>query len=517
MADDSDDKKGEEPSQKLKDEMALDDAKLEEYRAKQAKKIKKLQLKQAKIETAKAAQGAGRLSALRSSIFHPFANREAREQQTTAVLDKLESPLKRLEYEQRLRELRKSKQFIDTDAISRGAKKYGLLLLIIFLLFLPVGIFLFVNSANHTGPFSYQMQSYYGPFFSQIGSFISPLASLVSNELACVSNPVNCVGTHNTNKTVQVYNTFTSFISASPSEQYQTIFLTGSGKPYTTQAQLFYTVQDTADVPLGTDTSNNILLSESCGSSSNPAATINCLGTTPQSTAPQKNLQFIPMIFQQQTVENQTPIAVQCPWNPNVQLNAISSLRLNFTIENYSAATIFPILFEDNLFYQQLESSQQSVSANQPSVSFVSPGPVQVTLSTSEPQPIVTNNGNTIITVAVSQLTGAEGAFHINQLSIFIPKSLWGSLQSSSGWACGNAVGGRHQQFVLPSGAGYWQCNSTLGDAIQQGGAQFTLPSLNNLGGLHFDTLPILAYINYNYNQSMDMPFIVRAGGGVSC
>lgn len=487
-----------------------------------AKKKQKEHLQELLANEVASKTASGGFTSIGARIRHPLITRK--QKQAGIVYDAsaakakvltIEERMQKLDLERALKESRASTQLFDRDKMVKGAKKYSAIILIIILLALPVGIFFYVNSANHTGPFSYQLESYYGPFFSQISSFITPLFSLISNELTCVANPVNCVGTHNSNQTQQVYTTFTSFLSTQPSQNPQTIFLTSSSG--NTLGQLFYTVQNTANVPLGSGTSNDILLNESCGSNNDPAATINCVGTTPQSPAFVENgVQLLPVIFTQQTIENRTDLSVQCPWNPNVQLNSIASLQLNFTVKNYSAATIFPIQFMDSTFYQQLVSSQQTFNPTQPSISFVSPGPVQVTLSTTEPQPIVTDTGNMPISIAVSQEAGAGGTFHINSLSIFIPKSLWSSAPSSSGWSCSTSNGGRSQQFILP-GNNYWNCTSQLGDAIQQGGAQFTLPQVLSLNGEHFNSVPLLAYINYNYYQSMDMPFIVRTGGGVSC
>ncbi len=413
-------------------------------------------------------------------------------------------------------EARAPYQLFDRAAFVRGTKKYSAIIIILILIALPVIIFVYLSTSSHTGFFSYQEQSYYGPIFSGVWSYISPIWGLISGELACVANPVSCVGVQNTNVTQNVYPTFTSFLSANPSQGTQTTFITSSypGTP----ADLFYTVQNTANVPLGYDTSNNVLLNTSCGSTDDPAATFNCQYSTNITSPKPYDARLSPVLEAGQTITNQTAVNVFCPTNLQVQLDSIASIQLNFTITNYSAASIVPIEFVTNAYATELSIAGQELVPNAPTVSFVSPGPISIILSTSDPQPIETQSGNMPISVQVSNANPGN-SYSLNALSVFIPMSLWSVNVSSEIsqlnpiWSCSQANGGRTMGFVLPS-SGYWNCTAKNPNDI----VQLVLPQVLSLPGAeHFDTVPLLAHVNYNYIQKMNMPYVIRGSSAVSC
>ncbi len=413
-------------------------------------------------------------------------------------------------------------QLFNRANVVRGAKKYSAILIILVLISLPVIIFVYLSVSNHTGFFSYQEQSYYGPIFSAIGSYISPLFSLVSNELACVANPVTCAGTQNTNVTQSVYPTFTSFLTTVPTQNPQTAFIISSSSA--NPVDLFYTVKNTANVDLGTKVGIPVLVNTSCGSTDDPAAAFNCIYTTGITSPTEYDAGLTPLIYSGQTITNQTAIGVSCPPSTSpgnqVQLDSIASLQLNFTIENYTAASIFPIELVENAYAQELSVAGQPLIANAPSVTFVSPGPVQVTLSTSEPQPVETITGNIPINIGVTN-SGSGSNYYLNSLSVFVPMSLWPVNPSdrsnpnnpNPSWTCSPSNGGRTTNFVLPNN-NYWNCTAQNPNNV----VQLVLSQVTTLPGAeHFDTVPLLAHINYDYIQDMDMPYVLRGESSTTC
>lgn len=431
--------------------------------------------------------------------------------------------LSQLKYEKRHRTA-----IFDRDAFVRSAKRHALFLAIIFFGSLPFIAFAYISFTSHTYAFSYQQESFYGPILSQLWSYtIGPLWSAIVNINACnefgyISNYAVCSGTQNVNKTVVVYRTFTSFITATPAQNPLTVFMSQAKD---NPGQLFYSVTNNANVPLGSSTSNHLLVNTSCGGSNAgySADVYICKGTTNLSNnlPASYNTPLVPSVYPSETIENQTQVLVSCPVNTlKIQLPSFADMLLNFTIQNYSAASVFPVEFIDSAFDQQLFASQQGLIPSAPSVTFVSPGPLQVSFSTSEPQPIITNGGNVPINLAIAN--NGPGRYVINKFIIFVPKSLWpnesqaypsctpSSQQSCAAWSCVDAANIPHpiaMNFVFPT-SGYWACTSTItSSAIASAGTQIVLDNVPGLAGMHFNTVPILAYINYNYIQQMDMIF----------
>jgi hypothetical protein len=443
--------------------------------------------------------------------------------------EKVEKEIAKLgrEEKEEEREARARTSFFDRDAIVRAVKKHTMLIILVLIIMILPGFFLYIDYTGHTGLFSYQEASFYDPILSSVGSFFAPLGHLLASYWACIGTPVLCQGFQNTNTTVVVYPTFSSFLTTTPAANPQTVFLIQNGA---NSGQLFYSVTNNANIPLGMDTGNPILFNASCGSLDNPAGVMVCQNTVSLSPGippnvlnnVQSDYRLVSSIFPGETIENQTVISASCPVNPQITLPSIADVLLNFTIKNYSAASISPIEFISNSFDEQLLSSQQGLVPSEPSVTFVSPGPLQIALGTSEPQPIITDTGNVPINIQITN--NGPGSYIINSLIIYVPKSLWPSnpypAGAQGGWQCSDVAdipslaSLREIDFVFPT-SGYWACKTTISSsAIEVSGIQIILPNVPGLGGMHFNTVPILTYLNYNYIQQMEMPFVLRPEAG---
>ncbi len=427
------------------------------------------------------------------------------------ALRKLEAKKIELEIKQSERAEKRENSAFNFGGAKRRVKRSAVWLILILIIITPLIVFYFEASSSHSGPFNYTFEAYYTSVFAPIGSFISPLTSLISSQSMCIFNPINCVGQQNVNITKVVYPTFTSFVSFTPASNPQTAFLTGNNTP----VNLYYDVENTANIPLGFATNNALVLNESCGSTNNPPAAHICTATTSPTTM-LSNANFVSALLAGATTPNQTTVSVSCPLkNSQISLPTLASIILNFTIKNYSAASLFPIQFVSKQFDQQLSLSSQALIPNQPSISFVSPGPVQVTMSAVEPLPILTDSGNVPILIAIKNKGSGNNGYKINSLSLFVPKSLWPSNPQSTGWNCSTSTHSIKMQFALP-GSSYWMCTTNASSQqLESSGAQFVLPQLTSLSTMHFDTVPILAYINYDYYEYSDMPYIIRSSGSV--
>jgi hypothetical protein len=409
------------------------------------------------------------------------------------------------------RESRNRTQIFDFETLRRNTKRRAAVIFIVLLVISPVIVFFFLSSTSHQGPFAYNLEAYYTSVFAPVSSLISPLFGIVTSQLACIGNPVVCVGQQTTNITVVVYPTFTSFVTVTPASSIQTVFLTGNDTP----ANLFYTVSNNANVPLGASTNNALFLNESCGSTDNPAEAHICVVTTSPKVI-LSNASFSSVLLSKQTLTNETKMSVSCPSkSSNIALPTLSSLILNFTIKNYSAGSILPVQFVSQQFSQQLLASSQPLEPNLPSVSFVSPGPLQIVMSVVEPMPIITGTGNIPITITVKNNGVGANAYKVNSLSIFLPKSMWPTSPQGSGWKCVSSTSSIKMQFAIP-GSSYWVCTNTEStQQLQSAGTQFVLPQITSLSSLHFNTVPIFAYMNYNYYEYMNMPYKISASGSV--
>ena len=378
------------------------------------------------------------------------------------------------------------------------------------LFFIALILFMFYSYETHSFMFSYNEQAFYGPLYSTVSSFTSGLFNSLSSNLACVSNPVACSNLYTTPQVVSNPNTFQSFLTMSETPAETQLIMASNPQ----QEQIFYSVQNTGSVPLGSSTSNPVYMNISCGSSNDPAAGFICNSTLTSFSQPSGgkkiyNAPFIGEIFPGQTIENATTFNLQCPSSSSVKLPSVASIEANFTVKNYSSATLMPLEIASKTFIDELIQSSQSFSPQAPSVSFVSSGPISIIVSTPEPQPVTTKSGEIPISIQVQN--NGKGSYSINTLELFVNKYLWPSNPASvnSGWSCSSSTSTRQLDFVLPS-TDFWGCTYSQSLLSSSSNFLFKLPEVTSLNGLHFDTLPIIGLANYNYFQYLDMPFIIR-------
>ncbi len=456
----------------------------------------------------------GKLSNLKSKVAAKLPKRKASAPSQPPAA-KGQGPsladLQRRKLEAELNEMSTKEKLFDLSTFKRNTKRHAVVIVIVLLLISPIIVFLFISSTFHQGPFGYTTVAYYTSVFSPIFSFVSPLFHLATTQINCLSNPVACVGQQNQNITVVVYPTFNSFVTVTPASGLQSVFLTGNNTP----VNLFYSVYNNANVPLGSSTNNALMLNESCGSTDNPAETHICrVMTFP--TLILSDSGFSSVLFSKQTSTNETEISVSCPSKKSgIVLPTLSSIILNFTIKNYSAGSLLPVQFASRSFSEQLLAAAQPLIANLPSISFVSPGPLQIEMQVVEPMPIITGSGNVPIVISITDNGAGANAYSINSLSIFIPKSMWPINPQSNGWNCISSTSSIKMQFAIP-GNSYWMCTSTASNQqLQSVGAQFILPQVASLSSMHFNTVPIFAYMNYNYYEYVNMPYKIIAAPSV--
>ncbi len=379
---------------------------------------------------------------------------------------------------------------------------------VIIVIVISIPMFLFYT---HSGIFSYQIES-----FSGITSFFSPLFSEVSQSFYCLSSPISCVTTTSTvvNQTAP---TFTSFLSINTPSQPQILFTSGSG-------YLFYDLGNTANVPLGANRPNQFSITYTCGSNE-LCQNLTSLGKN------SKTVQNPVLLFPGSTIQQQFLINGKCPSNQNLakQLPVEAQLYVETDVSNYSAGSIFPVNYINYSFYNQLLSSSQAFIPNQYSVVYVSPGPVQISISTDMKQPILSN---TNLSMLVQIQNNGQGEYYLNNLTVFIPAYIPGqqagfssvstmaiTLPVNSGGGtqsinlnvgqCILSSGGQVQNFVFP-GDTFFKCNLDVSSNPHLSSINFILPPPELLNNEHFDTIPILLYVNYNYVQNYTIPFIVE-------
>ncbi len=410
-----------------------------------------------------------------------------------------------------LRKQEKAKNKVFNFGAHKRAAKIVLPFLVLIVIIIVVA-YPYISHSPVVANVNSYMQIHYGSTYGKIGSLFSSLWNSVVSGFAFIENPFasQIPPPTITNATP----TFTSFLALTvPSNQYLT--LTG-----TSETQSFeYSVKDTSNVPLGSGTPNNVLVNMSCGNTYSKQATTVCedlINTfeqppaTSQSFPPVvENVGLIKEIFPTQQITNSTLVQFKCPSSP-ITFPTGGSLLLNFTVFNYSTASIMPLEFVSQSFDSQLISSSPLIPS-QPSISFTAAGPVQVKLSTDALEPILTKLGAVPISLSIGN--SGTGGYHLNSLSLFISTALSSSnpaTNPSNGlWTCQVSSGMQRQNFVFPSG--YWNCTIS-NPALLQSSSNFffTLPALQTLNGLHFDTIPVLAYANYNYIQQLNIPFVVQ-------
>ncbi len=383
----------------------------------------------------------------------------------------------------------------------RSLTKNLLLILIILVMFVGVPVYMFFS---HSGAFSYQIESYYSPYFSAITTFISPLISQTLFSFSCLANPIGCVTTPVTNVS-HTSPTFTSFLSVTPPSSTQ-IAYTGQ------QNYIYYILQNTGNVVLGPNRPNSFLINYSCGTDQ-LCQQLTSLGTSYQIDNNPETL------YPGNSVQQSFSLSAQCPASKTLASQLPVQIQLDVTtrVTNYSGASLLPIEYINPTFYDSLLSSSQAFVPSQQFTAFVTPGPLQITPTIQIRQPVIANTPVTL-TVQLSNL--GTGNYKLNDLWIFLPEWL-GNMQIEGGYGlsevsalnknfdCAQASGGQMANFIFPS-SGYIECSYALNGVSSPSSVVFTLPIPTISIFSHFDTLPILFYANYNYTQSNNLPIIIK-------
>ncbi|MCL4396768.1 hypothetical protein M1494_00245 [Candidatus Parvarchaeota archaeon] len=410
----------------------------------------------------------------------------------------------------RLEQENKAKtKLFDSDSMVRSVKKHSLILApFLILLVIVVVYFIFIAPTNVGIVYT---EVTYGSIFSKIGGLLSSGISSISTFIAEVQNP-NLLITQPQVTAVNSTPTFSSFLSFSypPSQE---VVLTTNPQ----QGTIFYSVYNNGNVPLGPGTPNNLEVNISCGSTVSPGAAQYCKDmltkfinpTETQSSPPAiKDSSLVDILAQGETKENTTTFELSCP-PPTDKLSFPLSMSFlaSFLIKNYTAAVILPIEFMSDSFQSQLVSSAQAFVPAEPSFNFYSAGPVQIEVYTVVKQPIITKIDS--VPLEVTLKNNGNYPYDVNNVSLYISKDFYPSNPSTSYWNCVTASPVQRQGFQFP-GSGYWDCYISNSKILSSGSTFYLdLSPVNSLNGMHFNTMTVIGYVNYNYNETLDMPVVV--------
>lgn len=404
---------------------------------------------------------------------------------------------------------KQARKLFNGNNIVRNTKKYSLILLPFLVLVIVLGVYFIFFAQSNVG-ISYSELTY-GSVFSKITGLISSGISSISTFIAEVQNP-NLLVTQPQVTAVNSTPTFSSFLTFSyPSNQ--EVVLTTNPQ----QGTILYSVSNNGNVPLGPGTSNNLEVNISCGNTFSPGAAKFCNDMLDSFTSPTETQSSPPKVVDSslvnilvpgETKENTTTFDLSCP-SPSDKLTFPLSMSLlaTFLVKNYTAAVILPIEFMSDAFQSQLVSSAQAFVPAEPSYNFYSSGPVQMEIYTVIKQPIITKIDS--IPLEVTLTNHGQYTANINNVSIYINKDFFPSNPSTSYWSCVTATSVERQGFQFP-GSGYWDCYINNQKILDSGSTFYLdLSPVNSLDGLHFNTMTVLGYVNYNYNESLNMPVVV--------
>ncbi|MCL4406717.1 hypothetical protein M1139_01305 [Candidatus Parvarchaeota archaeon] len=349
------------------------------------------------------------------------------------------------------------------------------------------------------------------PVLGTVWHLIASIPASISSGISFISNPL--ASTTPPSQVVNVTSTFTSFLGLSAPTG-QTLTLTGAS-----ETQSFsYFVTNNANVPVGSSTSNNVLENISCGGTSTQATSVCDALLSNFNTPPATSQSSPPIVTDFPLTTNELPTqslsysftaTFKCP-SSSIKFPTYGSFLLGLTTFNYTAGSILPLEYASQSVAAQLTSASHPLIPSLPSVVFVTAGPIQLKLSTNLPEPILTKADQVPINVQINNI--GTGSYSLNAVSLFISTNLSNSnpdeLTANSMWSCSVSSGLTRQNFVFPSG--YWNC--TISPRFLSSGSSFlfTLPAMQTLNGLHFNTIPVLGYVNYNYASKLSLPFVVQ-------
>ena len=406
--------------------------------------------------------------------------------------------------EQQYKKMMKRRLF-DPDKTVYTAKKYSVVIAALAIIIIPILIYWFVYGQNSAS--AQYFNTYYGASFKPVTGLISSIENSLLTGIEVIQNPYNIGGTAPP-PTINTTQTFKQFLvlTAVPN---QVITMTNNPQLST----ILYSIKDNANVPLGSGTPNNVLVSLSCGSTVSQQSAKVCQDMLSNFTSPVHassppvitNLPLISEILPSETIDNSTSFYLNCPLAKTTFPTGATVLG-NFTIKNYTAATILPIEFVSYNFNQKLLQASQPVLPSVPSVNFVTPGPIQVELSVPVQQPISTQVESVPINVKINDI--GTGSPNISTLVLFVSKQFYPSNPTNGQWTCTNSFPFNRGGFQFP-GSGYWACTLPASQLKGTTSFIFSLPHVATLGGLHFNTMSVIAGVVYNYNELLNIPFII--------
>ena len=406
-------------------------------------------------------------------------------------------------------EEKQKNRLFDTTSAKRSIKRNSVLFApIIVLLVIVVIYFIFIAPTNVGIVYT---EVTYGSIFSKIGGLISSGISSISTFIAEVQNP-NLLVTQPQVTAVNSTPTFLSFLTFSYPPNQQVVLTTNPQ-----QGSILYSVYNNGNVPLGPDTSNNLEVNISCGSTVSPGAAKYCQDLLSKFISPPetqssppaiKDSSLVGILAQGETKENITNFELSCPPSSDKLTFPLSmSFLANFLIKNYTAAVILPIEFMSDSFQSQLVSSSQALVPAEPSFNFYSAGPVQIEVYTVVKQPVITKIDS--VPLEVTLKNNGNYPYEINNVSLYISKDFYPSNPSTSYWNCVTANPVQMQGFQFP-GSNYWDCYISNSKVLSSGSTFYLdLNPVNSLNGMHFNTMTVIGYVNYNYNETLNMPVVI--------
>ncbi|MCW1293974.1 MAG: hypothetical protein OH316_01665 [Candidatus Parvarchaeota archaeon] len=423
-------------------------------------------------------------------------------------------------------------------------KRIGLGGVVLIVLILGVGGWLFVSSGiiSHTGIFSYQIGGFYGPYISIISGYISSTTSSITSFL---SNPEGYITNYFFPKTTSVQTpitTFTSFVSITPPATEQSLYITSSSASSSANTQdLLFIADNLANVPLGSNYLNKLKFNVTCAPGDNVCTNLTDLAG---GELVQPNV-----IFQNNQLQLSAPVNVHCPTNNKAlakQLPVQTSVNIIADTTNYTAASLLNLEYINSTFYNELISSSQAILPTQEATVIPSQGPLEVIPNLGQSEPLQ-NDQNASISITIDNL--GSGSYALNNLTIYIPETdppagistdastiIPGggsgsspaasspSMTQSNGYElqgidylnsltfqCVSLSTGANnglnivQNFAFPT-YGYIKCWPLN---LNQNSFLFQFSNFFMQNNEHFETMPVLLQINYNYTSTASLPFYV--------
>lgn len=410
----------------------------------------------------------------------------------------------------RLEQENKAKRSLfDKDAIVRSVKKHSILVAPFLILIVLVIVYLIFIAPSNVGIVYTEVT--YGSIFSKVGSLFSSGISAISTFIAEIQNP-NLLITQPQVTTQNSTPTFSSFLTFNYPPNQEVVLTTNPQ-----QGTIIYSVYNNGNVPIGPDTSNNLEVNISCGSTVSPGAAKYCQDMLSKFTSPAEtqssppaiiNSNLVNVLVPGETKENTTTFELSCPPASDKLTFPLSmSFLASFLVKNYTAAVILPVEFMSDSFQSQLISSSQAFIPAEPSFNFYSSGPVQIEVYTVIRQPIITKIDS--VPLEVTLKNNGNYPYEVNNVSLYISKAFYPSNPSTSYWNCASAKSVQMQGFQFP-GSGYWDCYINNNQVLSSGSTFYLdLNPVNSLNGMHFNTMTVVGYVNYNYNETLNMPVVI--------